>query len=69
MVRVVGKEGALGWGWGGLIGATAWTTRNIMRQYQLPGSVYYSGGWWVRRGRWAVRGAGGGVNWSYGMDG
>ena len=30
MVRVVGKEGALGRG-GELIGATAWIARNIMR--------------------------------------
>ena len=42
MVRVVGKEGALGGTREGRIGATTWMAGKI-KGYQLRVSVYYSG--------------------------
>ena len=44
MVRVVGKEGALGAGGGGNCSSGMDGSKKIMRRYPGGGSVYYSGG-------------------------
>ena len=44
MVRVVGKEGALGAGGGGNGSSGMDGSKTIMRRYPGRGSVYYSGG-------------------------
>ena len=51
MVRVVGKEGALGAGGGGKYRSGMDGSEKIMRRYPGRGSVFYSGGFrcWVGR--------------------
>ena len=77
MVRVVGKEGALGAGGGGTCRSGMDGSKKIMRRYPGRGSVCYSGGfrYWVgrlsKREREEKIGGGGEaeMSWSYGMDG
>ena len=65
MVRVVGKEGALGAGVGGWMKATSWMARKIMTWYQLLRSVVTLADFDCKWGVWTnwagnKRGGGGG---------
>ena len=53
-----GEGGGVGAGGGGWIGAAAWMAIKMMRWYQLPGSVYYSGNFWFQVGHFEQEGAG-----------
>ena len=55
MVRVVGKEGALGAGVGGNCSSGMDGSKTITRRYPGRGSVYYSGGFRYEVGRLSKR--------------